>query len=282
MLNLVFCCYLNILYKINSKKATKKIVDLFLKPPPAKKQKEFCSIFQSAIQFNLNCNGKNVSCYQWGKGGNGILLIHGWGGRAENFKKLILGFIQNGNTVYAFDAPAHGNSQGSYSSILEFKEIALTLIHQGKEIKSVIGYSLGGVASALALKDLERSLKTFKLILISAPSDLTVLFYSFINFYKLPNEAFIEGLQFLKVKMEQDLFKMSLMYMQPPVNAENITVILNREDSDRDLQNAKEIIRIWNIDTEHVLMANPNKKNGLLNDPVVIERIQWAVFFNDY
>jgi hypothetical protein len=274
--------YLTILYRLNSQKAIKKIVALFSKPCPVKRQKGYHSTFQGAIHFNYCYKNKMVSCYKWGKGDDGILLAHGWSGSTENFKKLIITLVQNGNTVYAFDAPAHGNSKGKHSNLLEFKEIILELIRQNKEIKGIVGYSLGAVAAVLALKELESERNTYKLVLIRAPSDLTALFHVLINVYKLPHQAFMEGVQYLKNETGFDLFKLSLINMERPVNAESITVIYDKEDVNADSLNSKQLIRHWNIHTENVLVTNTLKNYKILADVFVIERIHHVVSANKY
>jgi esterase/lipase len=277
MLRAIRYSYLNILYKLNSQKATKKIVALFSKPRSPKKQERYNATFQDAIHFNYTYKDKTVSCYKWGKGDHGILLIHSWGGNAKNFNKLIMTLVQNGNTVFAFDAPAHGNSKGKYSNILEFKDIAQELIRQNKEIKGIVGHSIGGVAAALVLKDLEREQTSYKLVLISAPSDLTAFFNVFTNSCKLPHQAFFEGVQYIKNKIGLDLVESSLINMERPVNANTITIIHDKKDINVDLLNSKQLIKHWNISNEHVVIANMIEQHKILSDVFVIERIHRAV-----
>ncbi len=54
--------------------------------------------------------GFNIQTYCWKGGKKTILLIHGWEGQAGNFSSLVPLLINEGYTVYAFDAPSHGNS----------------------------------------------------------------------------------------------------------------------------------------------------------------------------
>ena len=59
--------------------------------------------------------------------------------------------IEAGYKVYSFDAPAHGNSNGKHTHMLEFAELIFKMKKLYPEIESVIGHSIGGAACIYAL-----------------------------------------------------------------------------------------------------------------------------------
>jgi predicted alpha/beta hydrolase family esterase len=268
--------YLNILYKLSPQRATKVTVNFFSKPVFPKKRKLHNSIFQKAIHLEHIQMGKKIASYQWGNGDNAILLIHGWGGRASNFEKLITALVREGNTVYAFDAPAHGNSKGKFTNVLEFRDVALNLIRKNNGIKYIVGHSLGGVAAALALKELEKEKSYYKLVLLSTPSDLESLFNTFIRFLKLPNQAFVDGVKYIKDNVGLDLMKSSLINMPPPTNVTSTIIIHDKADKYVSFSNSEDIISHWNISNENILITNSLGHYKILANTAVIEKIQRA------
>ena len=52
---------------------------------------------------------------------------------------------QEGYNIYALDAPAHGNSTGTYHLLPDYVEAAYQLT-QKHQIKHLIGHSMGGMA----------------------------------------------------------------------------------------------------------------------------------------
>src|SRR6478609_9163088 len=123
-------------------------------------------IIQSANRFSVSVVQKKIECYSWGEG-PAILFVHGWAGRASQFKNFIDPFTTAGYKVVAFDAPAHGLTKGSKTSIIDFKNVILELEKKMGSIEAIISHSLGGGASLFALSE---GLKTEKLITIATPT----------------------------------------------------------------------------------------------------------------
>ena len=80
------------------------------------------------VSFSDGINIDKIVClYQWSGNGPKIMLMHGWSGRASNFFKIIEKLIIEDYDVYAFDAPAHGESSGVTTNIPEFIHCLQTL-----------------------------------------------------------------------------------------------------------------------------------------------------------
>jgi pimeloyl-ACP methyl ester carboxylesterase len=274
---MIIAYYLNIIHKISPKLAAKYIIRLFSKPFSPKKKPTLNSIFETAIHSYITYQNKKVVCYKWGNGNNAILVIHGWGGRASNFEKMISTLVQQGRTVYAFDAPAHGNSEGTHTNVLEFKNIIIELIRKNKEIKNSIGHSLGGVSAVLAFKELENEQHRYNLILISSPADLAYVLNTFINFLKLPPKAFTNCLQYITNKYGLNLIQSSLMNINQPKNVATVTIIHDKGDKIVSVADSEKVITNWNIDPKNVLITNSLGHYKILADTAVIKHIQETV-----
>lgn len=90
-----------------------------------------------------------LATYGWGAGPT-VLLVHGWCGRATQFHALIPALVAAGHHVMAFDAPAHGKSDGSQATVTDFGEAVLAVATQTGPVKAVIGHSMGSPAALYA------------------------------------------------------------------------------------------------------------------------------------
>lgn len=85
--------------------------------------------------------------YVVGGQGKPLVLVHGLGGRSEDWLPLIPGFIRNGYKVYALDLLGYGRSARpdvDYSISLEEQIVKEFLDSQGLQQPDVAGWSMGG------------------------------------------------------------------------------------------------------------------------------------------
>lgn len=121
---------------------------------------------EKSQKFSVQALGKRIQCYSWGKGPV-ILLIHGWAGRATQFRKFIEVFTNLGYRVVGFDGPAHGKSEGKKTNIDEFYEALRSIYKVTGEPVAIICHSFGGSAALFAAKE---GLAVKKLINIASPT----------------------------------------------------------------------------------------------------------------
>jgi pimeloyl-ACP methyl ester carboxylesterase len=124
------------------------------------------AIAKQAEKFLLETGGRKIQCYSWGNGPL-VLLVHGWAGRATQFRKIILALVAENFQVVGFDGPAHGRSQGRSTNITEF-EIVLKQIYGKVGVpECIIAHSFGGGAVLFAAMN---GLPVRKLINIASPT----------------------------------------------------------------------------------------------------------------
>jgi esterase/lipase len=119
-----------------------------------------------AEKFTITAAGKKVQCYAWGKGPV-VMVIHGWAGRATQFRKFIPVLNKAGYRVVGFDGPAHGQSEGTRTNIIEFEEAFRNLYAQVGEPEAILAHSFGGGAVLYAAAN---GLRVKKLINIASPT----------------------------------------------------------------------------------------------------------------
>jgi pimeloyl-ACP methyl ester carboxylesterase len=97
-----------------------------------------------------------------------VLLSHGWSSHATRFLPWIAPLRAAGFAVVGFDQVGHGRSSGRRSTLPDFAAVLATVAQRHGACAAVIGHSLGGAASMLALVD---GLQASRAILIAPAAD---------------------------------------------------------------------------------------------------------------
>ena len=145
--------------------AKRLFVHIFFIPARYKFPAKELQCIKAAQKTNIVFKGRKVVVYQWGEG-KPVLMMHGWMGRATQYRKFIKPFNKVGYAVIAFDAPAHGKSAGLKSHMMYFVQV-IELLAKEYTFEGIIGHSLGGVAG---LHVVHRGTNIPKLIMIGSPT----------------------------------------------------------------------------------------------------------------
>ena len=102
-------------------------------------------------KFIINVLGKNIQCYRWGASTKTVLVVHGWAGRATQFRRFVKPFMKAGYQVVGFDGPAHGQSEGRNTNPQEFRAVIEKLAHQLGNVTAILTHSFGGITALYAV-----------------------------------------------------------------------------------------------------------------------------------
>jgi len=138
--------------------------------------KEEASARFAELEF-MDYRNQKVCVYRWGRG-PWVWVVHGWAGRATQFRKFIPALQQAGFGVIGFDGPGHGRSGGKKTNAIEFKEIMERLEKRYGLPQAIIGHSFGGAASLYAIAN---GLAVQKLIEIGSPVDRVAILRSYLK-----------------------------------------------------------------------------------------------------
>jgi predicted alpha/beta hydrolase family esterase len=121
-----------------------------------------------AKKFSFNAAGQKLQGYEWGdERWPYILVVHGWAGRATQFRRFIKPMMNSGIRVVGFDGPAHGRSTGTRTELAEFEKCIREIYTLKGEPAGVLAHSFGGVAILYAAAN---GLAVKKLVNIASPS----------------------------------------------------------------------------------------------------------------
>lgn len=222
--------------------ANRYFVKIFFTPLKYKTPEKEQGIQQSAEKFTVQIPGKKIQCYAWGKGPV-ILLVHGWAGRPSQFRKFIEKFSSSGFRVVGFDGPAHGNSEGTSTSIFEFEQAIRKIYELCGIPEAIITHSFGGSAVLFAAK---HGLPIKKLINIASPTigdEIIKTYLRAINGSWKTGE-FFKGYVLKKTGKTFDEFTTlhSIQHIPQPID-----LLLVHDEDDRDviINHAEELIKIY-------------------------------------
>ncbi len=105
-----------------------------------------------ARRETLVVGGRRVVVSSWGEVGPLIVLVHGWRGRAAQFAPLVPALRASGYRVIAFDAPAHGDSQGGPVDIRDWLAVLAELQRRHGRFAGLVGHSFGAFAALTAVR----------------------------------------------------------------------------------------------------------------------------------
>ena len=150
-------------------------VKLFFSPPRYTIPQAEREVLQQAQRSKLYIADVPVEVYTWGSGPV-VLLVHGWAGRASQFRNFVPYLTDRGYQVVAFDAPAHGNSKGKRTNIFQFRDVILQLEKRTGDFHAVVAHSIGGAAAIFALAE---GIKTQTVITIATHSICDEIIHEF-------------------------------------------------------------------------------------------------------
>ena len=137
---------------VSKRLAAEKAFDLFC-TPFMKSRLRTPSIFEEAEKLQFELNGLKVIGFRWnGNKAHKALILHGFGSAAHKFHQYVSPLIEKGYEVLAFDAPAHGNSEGVRVNAAEYCEMIETVLKNYGPVKSFMAHSFGGIALSLAME----------------------------------------------------------------------------------------------------------------------------------
>lgn len=158
---------------LSMQKAAEQTYRLFCTPYSGKPKRAVPPNFNHAEALSVQLDGLTVRGWRWkAKEANArkVLVAHGFDSCSYKFDKHIQRFHQQGFEVLAFDAPAHGISDGKIVNALIYKNAMLLIEEKYGPLYAIMGHSFGGLAASLAAEQIG----TLKKLVVIAPATETI------------------------------------------------------------------------------------------------------------
>lgn len=143
---------------------------LFCTPMPGSRRRALATAGAGAREGRIPVDDHHITTYVWGDPDTQpyVLFAHGWSSHGTRIAAWLTGLREAGYAVVAFDQPAHGRSPGHEATLPDFTHHLLAVGAHHGPAAAVIGHSLGGAATTLALA---RGLKAERAVLIAPAAD---------------------------------------------------------------------------------------------------------------
>lgn len=133
----------------------RRAASLFSTPFPGSRERALQADLAGARLEPIEVDGETVTLYHWGEAATRprVLFSHGWSSFGLRIGSWIPALREAGFAVTAFDQIAHGRSSGQRATLPGFGRVSTAVARHLGPLHTVIGHSLGGAASAMALAE---------------------------------------------------------------------------------------------------------------------------------
>ena len=209
---------INALAVISPKKGAEFAFKIFCTPHSGKPFRAEPTSFLEAKKVSFEFEGLTLRGWHWHPketNGKKILINHGFDSYSYRFEKYINPLLKAGFDVFAYDAPAHGISDGKTINALLYSQSMVKFNEIFGDFYGIMAHSIGGLAASLAAEHLP---KLQKLILIAPAVETTTAINNFIQFFGLSDEMKTELTNYIV-----NLSKQPISYFATSTAVQNFT-----------------------------------------------------------
>jgi len=126
----------------------------FFSPHKHESQQNNIDILNRGKNYMLQYETAELAVTTWGNSGDQVLLMHGWGGARTQMTGFVDPLLAAGYRVVAYDQPAHGESFGEMTNILEITPSMDVVRKEEGDFVGIIAHSFGTLITSHALVNL--------------------------------------------------------------------------------------------------------------------------------
>lgn len=141
----------------------------FTRPRRRPASPEQVQVLSDATRLTVNHRDLELAAWSWGEGAS-VLLLHGWESRASHMAAFVPALVQAGFRAIALDAPAHGESQGEVTDVVDYGRAVAAAAANFGPLTAVIAHSVG---SAAALHAYAHGVRVQASVQLCGPASLT-------------------------------------------------------------------------------------------------------------
>src|SRR5215216_821091 len=129
----------------------KKTYQAFFSPSRYEEKSVDRNIIERGNSYQLRFDGGELAVSTWGDSGPAVLLMHGWGGARAQMTGFVDPLLAAGYRVIAYDQPAHGESDGKMTNLLEIAPTMNLIAEREGTFDAIIAHSFGTLITSYAL-----------------------------------------------------------------------------------------------------------------------------------
>ena len=129
----------------------KKVYQAFFSPSQYEVKSTDREVIERGNNYRIPFEGGELAVTTWGESGPAVLLMHGWGGARAQMTGFVNPLLSAGYRVVAYDQPAHGESDGKLTNLLEIAPTMDLIKEKEGNSDAIIAHSFGTLITSYAL-----------------------------------------------------------------------------------------------------------------------------------
>lgn len=129
----------------------KKVYQAFFSPSRYEEKAADREVIEWGNNYRLPFEDGELAVTTWGSMGPAVLLMHGWGGSRAQMTGFVDSLLFAGYRVVAYDQPAHGESGGKMTNLLEITPTMDLIARREGPFHAIIAHSFGTLITSYAL-----------------------------------------------------------------------------------------------------------------------------------
>jgi pimeloyl-ACP methyl ester carboxylesterase len=137
--------------KTKQQAIVKKVYHAFFSPSRYEMRSTDQAVLERGNTYRVPFDSGELAVTTWGESGPAVLLMHGWGGARVQMTGFVDPLLSSGYRVVAYDQPAHGESSGKMTNLLEIAPTMDLINEKEGNFEAIIAHSFGTLITSYAL-----------------------------------------------------------------------------------------------------------------------------------
>jgi pimeloyl-ACP methyl ester carboxylesterase len=255
--------------QLSTSLATQLALYLFFRPQRFKRPVREQEMHEHALQTSSYVPeiDKVIQVFRFAGKGPKVLLLHGWSGRGTQLFAFADELRKSNAEVVTFDMPAHGQSLGNKTNIVELVACIKEVHTKYGPFDHAIAHSMGSMALLRALRD---GILMKSVAIIGSGDKIRNVFYRFSEQLQFSDKVTEQMIQTVEKKFGMNLesysSSMSLEHLEMP-----LLIVHDKDDKETPFTYSKDLHKIAN--NSELLLTSGLGHHRILRDSKTVQHI---------
>jgi pimeloyl-ACP methyl ester carboxylesterase len=256
--------------------ATQLALYLFFRPQRFKRPVREQQMHENTLKTScyVPTINKEIQVFRFAGKGPKVMLLHGWSGRGTQLFVFANELRKLNAEVITFDMPAHGQSKGNKTNIVELVACIKEVYTKYGPFDHAIAHSMGSMALLRSLRD---GISMKSVAIIASGDKVRNVFYRFSEQFQFSNKVTEQMIQTVEkqfgMNLESYSASMSLEYLEMP-----LLIVHDKHDKETPFAYSKDLHEI--ASNSELLLTSGLGHHRILRDSKTVQRI--IQFINQY